>query len=93
VEHWEEESHDLASGETEHSHQTLNLTSAHDDIGHINEMNFYLALFSVFRLLVIGVYLYYETRNLPVNDYMQDNWFNWPNPANKSALKAKIKQC
>ena len=86
IEHWEEESHETDVAGT-HSHNSMNLNNAHDDIAHIKEMNFYIALFSLLRLLVIGAYLFVETKILPVEDYMQENWFNWPKPNNKTALK------
>lgn len=96
VEHWEVESHDHTQpGEKpqQPQHESKNLSKTHDDEAHIMEMNFYLALFSFLRLLIIMAYLYLESKHFPVHDYLQTNWLNWPSPNNKSALKAKIKQC
>jgi hypothetical protein len=69
------------------------LTKGHDDVAHIKEMNTYLTLFSFLKMVILGAYLYFETKNQDITDYMAINWLGWPTIQNKAALKEKIKQC
>lgn len=57
VEHWEEEAH---SAEDE---STQGLTKTHDDVSHIHEMTSYLTLFTFLRMVILGAYLYFESKN------------------------------
>ena len=45
-------------------------------------------------MAILGAYLYFESRNHDIKDYMKANWIGWPTDLNdKMALKAKIKEC
>jgi hypothetical protein len=85
VEHWETEQH-LADGEQK---------NPHDDVAHLKEVNQYLTLFTFLKLAILGGYLYFESRNHDIMDYMEVNWLNWPLPNQSNylkSLKAKVKQ-
>ncbi len=56
-------------------------------------MNSYLTLFSFLRLLIIGAYLFFESKNQPIGDYFQVNWLNWPPSSSKTLIKKKIAEC
>ena len=83
VEHWEVD---------EASRKSLEIKGLHDEITHIKEMNQYLTLFSFLRMVILGAYLYFESRNQDIADYMQVNWLGW-HTENRSVLKEKARQC
>ena len=87
VEHWEEESHESKAAKTL---PTL-MKVPHDDESHIKEMNQYITLFSILRMAVYFMYLYFEARHQQVFTYMNDNWLGWPSVLDKPALKEKVK--
>jgi hypothetical protein len=57
-----------------------------------------MTLFSLLKLGIFGIYLYFESRNYGIHTYMQDNWFNWPNQSQlsdseyKSQIRSKLKK-
>jgi hypothetical protein len=55
-------------------------------------VNQYLTLFSFLKIVILGAYLYFESRHQDITDYMQVNWLGWPkSPEDRITLKAKIK--
>jgi len=50
-----------------------------------------LTLFTFLRMCCLASYLYFETRNQNVHDYMTVNWINWPKTSNISAFKKRVK--
>ena len=93
LEHWEVDSHQADSqGTVSNSTTIAALKSFHDDISHLKEVNQYLTLFSFLKLVILGAYLYFESRHQDIMDYMQVNWLGWPkSPEDRITLKAKIK--
>jgi divalent metal cation (Fe/Co/Zn/Cd) transporter len=69
LEHWESESHGVGTKEA--------LNAAHADQAHLKEVNQYLTLFTFLKLVILASYLYFETRNQEILDYMQVNWLGW----------------
>jgi hypothetical protein len=95
LEHWEVDAHQADSQGASNTTSTASaLKSYHDDVSHLKEVNQYLTLFSFLKIVILGAYLYFESRHQDITDYMQVNWLGWPkSPEDRITLKAKIKQC
>eukprot|EP00347_Sterkiella_histriomuscorum_P010012 403339025 len=91
VEHWEVESHEHDLSLISEKNHTQ--AHSHDDLQHMKEMNQYLALFTFLRMCVLGAYLYLESRNHQIHDYMNVNWLNWPKTNQIIEYKKRVKQC
>ena len=67
VEHWEADSHAKEDGNQLNS---VKLKTIHDEVSHIKEMNQYLTLFTLMKLGIFGIYLYFESRSYNIQGYM-----------------------
>ncbi|CDW76790.1 cation transporter [Stylonychia lemnae] len=104
VEHWETDQNldgsaaslvistdNLLSNITTKAAKIAKMRSIHDEPTHILEMNQYLTLFTLLKIGIFGMYLYFESRNYNIDTYMQDNWFGWEPFFEKNQVKQKLK--
>ena len=54
------------------------MKAPHDNVAHLKEVNQYLTLFTFLKMMILGAYLYFESKNHDITDYMQVNWLGWP---------------
>ena len=71
MEHWEEQETTL---------ETIVPESIIDrgDEDHTAMSHYYISIFAIIRILVLGSYIFYEARKFPLYTYMQANWMGWP---------------
>lgn len=66
------------------------IDSEHDS--HLNDTQFFISIFAVIRLVLFGLYLYFEyVAGPPLYTYMHDNWLAHPYRFSNAMSQAKMK--